>query len=263
MTIVVALIDQVAIGIYFLIAAGILFALRRYVIYGKDYRSSYFELERDLSQYRRMNAVAAIIFLVEVAIIIAGVQAVVVPELLRDRQIEALIAGSQTDDGEFRTPVPAPPAADLGIEPVSLPRAAGAANQIQATPVPTPTAVGTIIPADPPEGCDKPEAQLLIPGNGMRVYQPIPVIGTVFTDQFSFASIEISGPSTHGIFQVIREVPFEIRDTADITQFAPAGYEAGEYEFRLMVFDITNTLKASCLVHIYISEPLPTLTPAR
>ena len=263
MTAVIALIDQVAIGIYFLIAAGILFALRRYVVYGKEYRSSYFELERDLSQYRRMNAVAAIIFLAEVAIIIAGIQAVVVPELLRDRQIEALIAGSQTDDREFRTPVPAAPAADLGIEPVSLPRAAGAANQIQATPVPTPTPVGTIIPADPPEGCDKPEAQLLIPGNGMRVYQPIPVIGTVFTDQFSFASIEISGPSTHGIFQVIREVPFEIRETADITQFAPAGYEAGEYEFRLMVFDITNTLMASCLVHIYISEPLPTLTPAR
>ena len=41
MTAVIALIDQVAIGIYFLIAAGILFALRRYIIYGEEYRSSY------------------------------------------------------------------------------------------------------------------------------------------------------------------------------------------------------------------------------
>lgn len=263
MTAVIALIDQVAIGIYFLIAAGILFALRRYVVYGQEYRSSYFELERDLSRYRRTNAVTAIIFLVELIVIVAGVQAVVVPELLLDRQIEALVAGARPDDGDFRTPAPPPPAADLGIDPVALPRSAGAASQIQATPLPTPTAVGTIIPAEPPVGCDNPGAQLLIPGNGMRVFQPIPVIGTVFADQFSYASIEINGPSTLGSFQVIDEQHIEVREQAEFGQFVPAPYEAGEYEFRLMVFDITNTLKASCLVHIYISEPLPTLTPVR
>jgi len=263
MTAVIALIDQVAIGIYFLIAAGILFALRRYVIHGEEYRSTYFELERDLSRYRRTNAVTAMIFLLELAVIVAGVQAVVVPELLQDRQIQALVAGARSDDGDFQTPVPAPPASDLGIDPVALPRSAGAANQIQATPVPTPTPVGTIIPSDPPQGCDKPEAQLLIPGNGMRVFQPIPVTGTVYTDQFSYASIEINGPSTLGSFQVIDEQHVEVRELTEFGQFVPAPYEAGEYQFRLMVFDITNTLKASCLVHIYISEPLPTLTPVR
>ena len=169
MTAVIALIDQVAIGIYFLIAAGILFALRRYIIHGEEYRSTYFELERELSRYRRTNAITAIIFLLELAVIVAGVQAVIVPELLQDRQIEALVAGARMDDGEFQTPVPAPPASDLGIDPVALPRSAGAANQIQATPLPTPTPVGTIIPSDPPQGCDNAEAQLLIPGNGMRV----------------------------------------------------------------------------------------------
>lgn len=263
MTALIALIDQIAIGIYFLTAAGILFALRRYVIHGEAYRSTYFELERDLSRYRRTNAVTAIILLLEVAIIVAGVQEVIVPELLQDRQIQAIVAGAPPEDGDFRTPVPAPPASDLGIDPVALPRSAGAANQIQATPVPTPTPVGTIIPSDPPEGCDQPEAQLLIPGNGMRVFQPIPVIGTVFADQFSYASIEINGPSTLGSFQVIDEQHAEVRERAEFGQFVPAPYEAGEYQFRLMVFDITNALKASCLVHIYISEPLPTLTPVR
>ncbi len=264
MTAVIALIDQVAIGIYFLIAAGILFALRRYVIHGEEYRSTYFELERDLSRYRRTNAVTAIILLLEVAVIVLGVQVVVVPELLQDRQIQALLAGARTeDDGIFRTPAPSAPSGDLGIDPVALPRSAGAANQIQATPVPTPTPVGTIIPSDPPEGCDSPEAQLLIPGNGMRVFQPIPVIGTVFTDQFSYASVEINGPSTLGSFQVIDEQHVEVRERAEFGQFVPASYEAGEYQFRLMVFDITNALKAFCMVHIYISEPLPTLTPVR
>ena len=263
MTAVIALIDQVAIGIYFLIAAGVLFALRQYVIHGEEYRSTYFELERDLSRYRRTNAVTAVILLLELALIVAGVQVVVVPELLQDRQIQALVAGVGPDDGDFRTPVPAPPASDLGIDPVALPRSAGAANQILATPAPTPTPVGTIIPSDPPQGCDNREAQLLIPGNGMRVFQPIPVIGTVFTDQFSYASIEINGPSTLGSFQVIDEQHVEVRELAEFGQFVPAPYEAGEYQFRLMVFDITNTLKAACLVHIYISDPLPTLTPVR
>lgn len=263
MTAIIALIDQVAIGIYFLIAAGILFALRRYLAQGEEYRSSYFELERDLARYRQMNAVTAIVFLLELAIIIAGIRIVVVPELWRDRQIQNLLSAARIEDGVFQTPVPAEPAANLGIDPVALPRAAGAANQIQATPAPTPTPVGTIIPAAPAVGCDSPEAQLRIPANGMRVFQPIPVVGTVFTDQFSYASIEINGPSTLGNFQVIRDQFVEIREPAEFSQFVPAGYAPGEYEFRLMVFDITNTLRASCQVRIFISDPLPTLTAVR
>lgn len=263
MTAIIALIDQIAIGIYFLIAAGILFALRRYLIHGEEYRASYFELERELARYRRTNAVTVVIFLLELAIIIAGIRVVVVPELWRDRQIQNLLSAARVEDGVFETPAPAPPVNSLDIDPVPLPRSVGAANQVQATPVPTATPVGTIIPADPPIGCDRPEAQLLIPDNGMRVFQPIPVVGTAFTDQFSYASLEINGPSTFGNFQVIRDQFVEIREAAEFSQFVPAGYAAGEYEFRLMVFDITNTLKASCLVRIYITDPLPTATPVR
>ncbi len=263
MTAIIALIDQIAIGIYFLIAAGILFALRRYLIQGEEYRSSYFELERDLARYRRSNAITIIIFLLELVIIIVGVQLVVVPELLDERRLQALLDEARAEDGIFETPVPARPVSDLGIDPVALPRSVDIADQILATPLPTPTAVGTIIPADPPVGCNSPQAHLLIPGNGMRVFQPVPVVGTVFTDQFSYASVEINGPSTRGSFQLIDDQLIEVRETAEFSLFVPAGYEPGEYQFRLMVYDITNTLKASCLVHIYISDPLPTLTPVR
>ena len=263
MTAIIALIDQVAIGIYFLIAAGILFALRRYLIHGEEYRSSYFELERDLARYRRTNAITLIIFLIELAIIIVGVQLVIVPELVDERRLQELLAETRAEDGVFETPVPARPAADLGIDPVALPRSVDTSGQVKATPLPTPTAVGTIIPADPPIGCQSPEAQLQIPGNGMRVFQPVPVVGTVYTDQFSYASVEINGPSTRGNFQLIDDQLNEVREAAEFSLFVPAGYEQGEYQFRLMVYDITNTLKASCLVHIYISDPLPTLTPVR
>lgn len=263
MTAVIALIDQIAVGIYFLVGAGILFALRRFLLHGEEYRSSYFELERDLARYRRMNAVTLIVLLLELAIIVVGVQLVIVPELIDDRRIEALLAENRAEDGVFETPVPAEPADSLGIDPVALPRSVDTSNQLRATPLPTPTPVGTIIPADPPEGCDSSEAQLVIPGNGMRVFQPVPVVGTVFTDQFSYASIEINGPSTRGNFQLIDDQPSEVREAEEFSLFVPAGYESGEYQFRLMVYDITNTLKAFCLVHIYISEPLPTLTPSR
>ncbi len=259
---IIALIDQVAIGIYLLLAAGILLSLRRALVHGEDLRSTYFELERDLARHRRQNALTVCALLLELAIIVFGVQQVIVPELLRDQQIDALAAQVRVDEGAFETPVPAQPAANLGIEPIPLPRSAEAAAQIRATPLPTPTPVGTLIPADPSQGCDNPQAQLQIPANGMRVFQPIPVVGTVFTDQFSYATLEISGPSTLGAFQVIADQPVEVRQRAEFSQFVPAGYEEGEYEFRLMVFDITNTLRASCLVHIYISEPLPTMTPA-
>ena len=44
MTAVIALIDQIAIGIYFLILAGILLRLGAFLLHGEEYRSSYFEL---------------------------------------------------------------------------------------------------------------------------------------------------------------------------------------------------------------------------
>lgn len=261
MTAIIAFIDQIAIGIYFLIVAGVLYSLYRFLIWRSEYRSTYFELERDLSRYRQMNAITAVIILIEIAVIVAGIQTIVVPEIQQDREIEDLVAAAREDDGIFETPIPPTQTGDLGIEPVELPRSDDFAGQVQPTPTLTPTPVGTIIPADPIVGCDNPEAQLFIPANGMRVFQPIPIIGTAYTDQFAYAKIEINGPSTFGNFQVIEDKSTEVRERSEISQFVPAGYEEGEYEFRLMVFDVTNTLKSYCLVHIYISDPFPTATP--
>lgn len=261
MTSLIALIDQTAIGIYFLILAGILYSLYRYMIWRDEYRSTYFELERELSRYRQINAISAVIILIEIAVIVAGIQVVVVPEIQSDQEIEELVAVVRENDGVFETPIPATPSGNLAIEPVEI-NLADFSGQIQATPTLTPTPVGTIIPADPIIGCDNPEAQLFIPANGMRVFQPIPVIGTSYTDQFAYAKIEINGPSTFGNFQVIDEKSIEVRERSEISQFVPAGYAEGEYQLRLMVFDVTNTLKAACMVHIYISEPFPTITPS-
>ena len=241
--------------------AGILYSLYRFLIWRGEYRATYFELERELSRYRQMNAITVVFLLIEIAVIVAGVQLVIVPEIQADQDIEALVVSVRENDGVFETPIPATPSGSLGIEPEADLGGPDFSGQIQATPTLTPTPVGTIIPADPVIGCDNPEAQLFIPANGMRVFQPIPVIGTAYTDQFAYAKIEINGPSTFGNFQVIEDKSVEVRDRSEISQFVPAGYAEGEYELRLMVFDVTNTLKAACLVHIYISPPFPTATP--
>ena len=135
-------------------------------------------------------------------------------------------------------------------------------NQILITPLPTPTLVGTIIANAPePFGCSSTEASLEIPANGMRVFEPIVVRGTAFTENFAYAKIELKGPGTFNNFTVIDDKREPIAETADFSQFVPAPYEPGRYEFRLMVFDITDTLRASCLVNIYINRPAQTPSP--
>jgi hypothetical protein len=52
-----------------------------------------------------------------------------------------------------------------------------------------------------------------------------------------------------------------VREAGALGQFNPSLYEPGLYQFRLVVFDITDTMKASCTVNIYLEDPLPTATP--
>jgi hypothetical protein len=111
-------------------------------------------------------------------------------------------------------------------------------------------------------GCDTPNATLQVPGNGMIVFEPMLVRGTAYTDNFSFYKFELSGAATGGNFA---PVPVDgtnpVQETGDLGQFVPAFYEPGEYRFRVVVFDTTNTVRAVCEMTIFISEPIPTPTP--
>jgi hypothetical protein len=133
---------------------------------------------------------------------------------------------------------------------------------VLATPTLTPTPVGTIVPNAPPViGCGEPGATLQIPANGMRVFEPIRVVGTAFVDDFAFYKFEIAGPATGGNFAPLEDQTQLVGEIGDLGQFVPSFYEPGEYRFRLSVFDITNTMGPSCTVTIYISAPIPSPTP--
>ncbi|GAB1420958.1 hypothetical protein MASR2M15_10870 [Anaerolineales bacterium] len=252
-------INQIAIALYIFIGIGILWYSRKAFLHQTELRSTYFELERDIARFRRANSWTIVIILFEIALIILGIQAAVVPLIIDDQAFVQAV--NTVADGDFATFTPAPQSGSLGIEPETGLRDEESLAIIQITPTLTPTPVGTILPAPNPTGCDTDNAFLQIPANGMRVFQPIPIVGTAFTDDFGEIKLEISGASTFDNFVVISTIRTPITSLSEFSQFNPAQYTPGQYKFRLMVFDISNTLKASCMIYIDISQPIPTITP--
>jgi hypothetical protein len=263
MTNLVFLVEQTATGLLILFAVGVAVALWKWSRAQANYRGTYFELERELWNYRRANWGTVAILLVEAALVVIGLQRVVAPSIRENINVPDL-AVPVLEDGEFRTPTPAPLDGGIVID------ASGVqfgqedpANQIIATPTLTPTPVGTIIPNVPaPQGCDTENAMLQVPANGMIVFEPITVRGRANVENFAFYRFELRGESTFDNYATIggdRTLP--VPELGELGSFVPSFYEPGEYQFRVSVFDITNTVKASCTITIYISDPIPTPTP--
>jgi len=249
----VFLIDQVAGPLYLILAALAAISFWRGLNARGQLASTYYELERDLARQRFGTAMGWVLAFGLLMLGVLGVQQSMGPFLQTElAQRELVNVGLMAQDGDFSTATPAPLEGGLDIQPVPP---LGEDNLIiPLTPTLTPTPVGTIIPNAPEiEGCQDPRATLQVPANGMRVFQPISVIGTAFTDSFAVAKLEISGPGTNNTYVVIDDRRQETRETAPFSQFAPAAYPPGEYQFRLTVFDITQQLVASCMVTIYIT----------
>ncbi len=261
MTAIVFLVEQLSAGLYILFGIGILRYSWRLITSRREYRATQFELERELSRYKQANALMAIVLLVEFAAIVFGIQYQVVP-VVRERFDMAETISVSVDDGILATPTVMPLVTSVGFDPAGPLGEDDPGLAVFATPTLTPTPVGTIEPNPPPSiGCDTDNATLQMPANGMRVFQPIPVRGTAYTDDFAGYKIEIMGASTFDIFHVVDDKRSPVYEVSELSQFIPSPYEPGWYQFRLVVFDITATMRASCMVNILISEPIPTPTP--
>lgn len=259
----VSFIEQIALGLYILIAVAMFLSLRSYSRVGSEMRATHFELERELFRNQRANTLTTLVLLFELALIVVGLQLIVAP-YLRTVTTTTIAFLNTEDDGEFVTPTPEPLLGgfEVDISGVEIGSSSNVGVQVFTTPTLTPTPVGTIVPNAPqPLGCDTPNATLQIPANGMRVFEPITVMGTAFTENFAFFKFELNGPATGGNYAALTEYMQSVEENGVLGQFVPAYYAAGEYRFRLSVFDNTNTIRASCTVTIYISEPIPTPTP--
>ncbi len=260
---IIFLIEQVATGLYLVLAVALVLAVRAWLKATTAYRGTYFELEKDMARYQRGNSFTAVVLVIEAVLIIVGVQRVVAPTLRASLGDLAPQQIAVVSDGQFRTPIPPTFSAQV-IDPSNVQLGEiDPAQQIQPTPTLTPTLVGTIVANAPPATCNSPEqAMLQIPANGMIVFEPIAVVGIATTDNFAFYRFELKGQSTSGNFATIGVDGTQPQaQIGELGQFVPSFYTPGDYQFRLSVFDSTNALSASCTVTIYISEPIPTPTP--
>lgn len=261
MTFIVFLIEQLAIGLYILLGVGVFLAIRRFNHANFEMRATHFELQRDFARYARANALTTAIFLFEIGLVVFGVQQFVAPTLRENLDL----APSVEDiiiDLEFNTPTPAP-LAQVNIDEESIPMGGFNSNEIRITPTPTATPVGTIEAAPTAIGCDMPGAQLQIPANGQVIQGIIEVRGVAYTDNFATFKLEIAGSGTGGEFATIQSFSQPMRELGVLSTFNPntSFYTPGTYQFRLAVFDITDTLRESCSVTIYIRPPAATPTP--
>ncbi len=261
MAAVAFLIEQIAIGLYIFIALGLFLAFRHYQKAQRAYHSTRFELERDLARFKSANAVTSIILLLEAALFIFGIQSVVAPTLRQTLRFTPSTI-QVIEDLDFSTPTPQPLSV-VSIDESSVDFGAlNPAGQIQITPTPTATPVGTIEPNAPSAiGCDTPGATLQIPANGQVIRDIIPVVGVANVENFASFKLEIKGRALGDNFFSMESYVQPAPEQRQLSQFNPALYPEGTYEFRLAVFDITDTMRASCTVTIYIRPPLPTPTP--
>jgi hypothetical protein len=261
MMILVSLIEQIAPGLYILLGVGVFWLWRRWGGARHDLRATHFEFERDLYRNRAANALTSLILLVEVTLVVVGIQQVVAPTI---RASNGTTETATIIDPPFNTPTPPP--VDFNSSPIDSSGVVIGENdtsgQIQLTAVATATPVGTLLPNPAPvAGCDSAEAMLQIPANGMLVFSAIKIVGTAYTENFSSYRFELKGAATQNNFAPLAEYIVPVNEMGDLGQFVPSFYEPGPYQFRLTVFDITNTLRAACTVNITISEPIPTATP--
>jgi hypothetical protein len=261
-------VEQIAPALYILCALGIVLGIRSYYLARQSLAGAQFELEKELSRYHAENALTVIMALIEVGLAVVALAQVVAPTLRAQPPQSALsIPGPR--ETPFVTAIPSPmsysgtPAPSFA-EGAEIPALEDELNlQPFATPTLTPTPVGTIIPDVPPAlGCDTPDAQLVIPANGMVVFEAISVVGTANTDNFAFYRFELNGPSTNNSPAKLSEYTVPVVN-GELGQIVPSLLIPGEHRFRLTVFDITNTLRAFCEITIIISEPIPTPTPIR
>lgn len=272
MSLVAGLIDQLAIGLYVLLGVIFVWYVQKWSNARFDLRSTAFELERDYARTQIANAATVIVLVVQMAVVVLGVQRVVVPQVREDNTVReaalAAVAAPVLEDGDFVTPTRPAPQNVAPVDPVDPAELGGSVNQdIIATPTNTPTLVGTIEPNAPEvRGCETDNANIEIPANGMRVFEVVPVVGTAFVDNFTEYRIEIRGEDITD-FRVVSSHTIPVRERSALAQFDPFPYENGTYQLQVMVFDTTTQLRASCQVTIYITDrpststPVPTVQP--
>jgi len=255
MTSLAFFIEKIAVGLYILSAAGILVAAWKLRQARQKLVVAQFKLERELALNKQARVITMGGLLIEFVIGVWAVANMVAPTL---REIQLGESGQAALLERFVTSTPAVnPPVNLNPEGPIV-----AEQDIYATPLPTLTPVGTILPdAEEPVGCPEDSAWLLIPGNGQKIFEATTVIGTASIANFARYRFEIKEAGPDKPFAVMGGDYTQPVINGPLGEIVPWNFIPGEYRFRLTVFDNTSQPRALCEVTIHISEP-PTATPS-
>jgi hypothetical protein len=256
-------VESVSRALFLICGLGLLFTIRALVLARRELSHAEYALDRELAQYRQANAITLFFAMVEIFLAIVAITFVVAPTLRNDVALN--VTPTVVGQGPFQTSTP-PSGTDAGnIVLTANAKINSSGPVIVPSSTNAPTAVGTILPDVPKAiGCETADAALQIPANGQVLFDSLTVVGTANTANFAYYKFEISGAPTGNNF-----APIGGQKTTPVTTIGTLGQLAlgtlprGNYQFRLTVFDSSNTLKASCAVHIILQDrPTPTLAPS-
>ncbi|NLX09718.1 MAG: hypothetical protein GXY36_08695 [Chloroflexi bacterium] len=257
MTSLVFFVEQIALGLYILCAGGILLMAYRLLRARRELALSQFKLEREQALVRQASSITLGGLLLETLVGVWAIANLMAPTL-RDAELSGVRqTASRPERFVTSTPGVNPPIALDAGQPI------GSGEQaLFATPAPTATPVGTIIPAAPDMvGCPRDSAWLLVPGNGQLIFEATTVWGTASIGDFAFYRFEIRPAVSGTEFAPIGGDYTEPVVDGPLGEIIPLNFPTGEYRFRLTVFDNTYQMRHLCEVTIHISDPPPTPTP--
>ncbi|MCL4237842.1 MAG: hypothetical protein KJ047_06300 [Anaerolineae bacterium] len=255
MTSVVFFIERISFGLYILCAAGILLMAFRLQQARRELAIAQFKLEREHALVRQAAAITFGGLLIEIMVGVWAIATIMAPAVRDLRTSPQSVQAPVLTRFVTSTPAPNPPIAlDAGGGVVAGPA-------VFATPEPTATSVGTIVPGAPQiAGCPRESAWLLVPGNGHLIFETTTFWGTATTSDFAFYRFELKPAVAGAEFAPIGDYAVPVVD-GPLGDFYPINFANGEYRFRLTVFDTTQTMRHLCEVTIHISDPPPTPTP--
>lgn len=252
-------VESVAVGLYVFTALGLLWSFRNFLRARRELRESQFRLEREQAQQRGGKALTVVFLSLNILVMVwgtanmaaptwrEGLPPTLDPNFARNRAYQTSTA---ENSGGFQL----------------TPRTDANGDIIPITAPPPSTPKGTILPSNPREGCIRDQAWIDFPDNGQVVFDVIPIRGTANIQDFAFYRFEIRPDtgSSDAMFSTIGGAQGDYVQAVvdgELGQLVPLNYLPGNYRYRLVVFDSTSTMRASCEISIIISDPIPTATP--
>lgn len=254
MTSLLLLIQDISLGLYVLAGLGILWGMYSLFAAQGELSIAQFRLERDHAQERGGRAITIVVVLIEVIVLIWLLSNVTYEAWTGFGSAEVPTPDEIT---RFTTSVPL-----SGDEALQIPTTSAGGIEIPKTQPPSPTPAGTVRPAEDRVGCIHDQANINLPDNGQVIYQVEPIIGTASIQNFNYYRFEIRNVEEDESFRVASSDNTAPVVAGPLGQLVPQNFLPGEYRFRLVVFDTSNTARATCEITVFISDPLPTATPS-